>query len=359
MKTNKEWSRTMAKVTFLSNNRDNFLKKIFYLITLAIIIASTVAPHAYATSNTTDFAISSPYNQAYSIVSINGVIWYAQSVSGSSTNHSIASITSSGIITDYDISSPSIPNFSINSITAGPDDNIWFNGKNGNQVCAGSLNPSTGTVNFYCSGIISYSQPGRIIVGGDGNLWYYAKNAADRNYTYLVYVDPSTGITTTGNTFDSYSNFTGIANGPDGRLWIADSYHKEILREGTTSISGAAGYSIPSLLGSVYPVSLVSGSDNNVWFRSDDRIIKVASGAAFTAYTMPSGITPDSLTSGADGAIWFTSNGVTKKIGRITIAGVVNTHTLPTTVNHLGDITSTPNGAIWFTDNLGIGRLSY
>jgi streptogramin lyase len=69
--------------------------------------------------------------------------------------------------------------------------------------------------------------------------------------------------------------------------------------------------------------------------------------------------TPHGITAGPDGALWFAEQ-LGSKIGRITTAGVITEHPVPTAAEPLG-ITAGADGALWFTlfDIPGvIGRMS-
>jgi streptogramin lyase len=68
---------------------------------------------------------------------------------------------------------------------------------------------------------------------------------------------------------------------------------------------------------------------------------------------------PQGITVGPDGALWFTEWSA-NMIGRVTTAGVVTEHTVPTASSYPYGITTGPDGALWFTERQGnkIGRMT-
>jgi streptogramin lyase len=65
-----------------------------------------------------------------------------------------------------------------------------------------------------------------------------------------------------------------------------------------------------------------------------------------------------SIAVGPDGNLWFTDGN--EAIGRITTAGVITEHAIPTPGSNPHDIAAGPDGAMWFTENGSnkIGRLA-
>ncbi|MCS7479399.1 virginiamycin B lyase [Umezawaea endophytica] len=62
---------------------------------------------------------------------------------------------------------------------------------------------------------------------------------------------------------------------------------------------------------------------------------------------------PNALTAGPDGAIWYTNEKTPPAISRITAAGTITDHEIPTTdgLLDLPGITAGPDHALWFTEN--------
>ena len=176
-------------------------------------------------------------------------------------------------------------------------------------------------------------------------------------------VDPSTGTTT--QTWGSSNNdvITSLATGPDGRLWLTDTYDNEIDAVGTPAGVSSSSYYLP--LPRVYPSSIIAGPDGNMWLtESGGLIVKMTLSGTRTAYSLPSGSYAGILTAGADGAVWFTEttgSGV-KKIGRISTSGSITDYTVPSATS-LGGLALAADNSIWYgytqSGTYGLGTISW
>jgi virginiamycin B lyase len=103
-------------------------------------------------------------------------------------------------------SSYAIPTSSsgVSDITPGSDGNMWFTEDNKNKI--GQITPS-GTITEYA--LSSGSDPGGIVSGPDGALWFTASGAVGR-------------ITTAGSVteYSTSNSPNDITAGPDGALWF-------------------------------------------------------------------------------------------------------------------------------------------
>lgn len=92
---------------------------------------------------------------------------------------------------------------------------------------------------------------------------------------------------------------------------------------------------------------IVKGPDGNLWFGASGKMFRLSPDGTFTPFDTPEG-TPFAVTVGPDGAIWYTTTNPSKRIGRITTAGVVTTFDVvsPSWAEH---ITGGPDGNVWFT----------
>src|SRR6266567_1253395 len=97
------------------------------------------------------------------------------------------------------------------AITAGPDGNLWFTEKIGNQI--GRITPAGKITEFRLPTPNSF--PAGIVAGSDGRLWF-------------VELAGAIGSITPAGTISEYPvpDFTrlagGIARGPDGNLWFSE-----------------------------------------------------------------------------------------------------------------------------------------
>ena len=316
----------------------------------AIVIAVSMIPlSASATATFSNYPTATTHFGSSQVTSIDGALWYLQTpYSKPSVNH-IARMTTSGVITNYDIPTlAGVSNLVVASITAGPDGNVWFNGFIGSSVSAGRLDIATGTVTLY-STWVSGSNLGRIVTGSDGNLWYYNKyNGAPAN-TYVLKLNPSTGTTTTAATFDTYTNLTGIAAGSDGKIWITDTYYKRIYAY-TTAGSMSISYNVVPVTGSItYLGGATSGPGGDIWVRTNSAVYRfsIASGT-LSAYTPPTGTPMAIPIAGTGGANWFI--GTSGKIGRISSTGGVTEYTVPgSSISNINNLVHGPDGAMWFS----------
>jgi virginiamycin B lyase len=284
------------------------------------------------------YPISATYKKPGAMTVAGGDLWYFESSTATAPVDSMGRMTTSGVTTDYVIGNPTgITNFVASEMTTGSDGNIWFIGASSGGVSLGKLDISTGAVTFYSSAIPAYSG-GHITSGADGKIYYSAKSGNTGN-TYLRSLDPTTGVTAAVRTYDTYTNISGIAPGPDGRLYITDVY-QYYNRIYAVSLSGGTDnyFYLPNA-----PDKIIAGPDGNVWFLMAGKIEKMTTAGVRTEYTPPTGVSPRQLVAGSDGAVWF--DAVTK-IGRITTTGVVTTYDTPD--SSAANSILGPDGAIWF-----------
>jgi streptogramin lyase len=120
----------------------------------------------------------------------------------------------------------------------------------------------------------------------------------------------------------------GLAPGPDGNLWFADS--------GCASLGSCAiGRITPKRVitafhrglnaGSV-PLAIATGPDGNLWFTDEGKIPaigRVTPKGAITEFSrgLKAGSEPFEIAAGPHGDLWFTDQGRTPAIGRITPEG--------------------------------------
>jgi streptogramin lyase len=227
-------------------------------------------------------------------------------------------------------------------IAAGPDGALWFTEAAGNKI--GRITVA-GVITEYA--VPSGSPPRDIVTGRDGALWFTEPAKIGR-------------ITTDGaiTEFPIPGSGSGIAAGPDGSLWFADSSNGI----GRITLAGAIT-ELPIPTGSI-PDDIATGPDGALWFTeaAGNKIGRITTGGTVTEFSVP---TPSSspfssIAAGPDGALWFTE-ATANKVGRITAAGVVTEFTIPTAISlDLGGITPGPDGALWFTQVLthALGRIN-
>ncbi|MBV8371239.1 MAG: CHAP domain-containing protein [Candidatus Eremiobacteraeota bacterium] len=160
------------------------------------------------------------------------------------------------------------------------------------------------------------------------------------------------------------SNPIGIASGPDGALWFAESNASKIGRM-PTSGTGTSEYPIPTSGSS--PYFIAAGSDGALWFTEygGNKIGRIptnaspGSGAQITEYAIPTSYSePMGITKGPDGAMWFVEY-YGNKVGRIATDDTVTEFPIPTAASNPYGIAAGSDGALWFTEAAGnqIGRI--
>ncbi|MHB8599903.1 MAG: Vgb family protein [Ktedonobacteraceae bacterium] len=283
-------------------------------------------------------------------------------------NHSnkIGKITTSGYITEYSLPS-SLGSAEPESITSGPDGNLWFTEFSqtyGNNI--GKITPD-GQITLYPI-TTAKSEPDSIMSGPDGNLWFTEFNGNN------------IGKITTGGQITEYPlpkanrEPTSITRGPDGNLWFTEFNGQNI---GQVTLGGqVTEYPLPVAQPFSIANGITPGPNGNLWFT----LLVFPSTIASTPGTskigqinpsQPSQITesqplpnpqslPNAITTGSDGNLWFTEY---YQIGKITTSDSVFEYPLPTgSSNNLPDqITSSPeDGNLWFTEFSGsnIGRIT-
>jgi streptogramin lyase len=178
----------------------------------------------------------------------------------------------------------------------------------------------------------------------------------------------------------------GIATGPDGNLWFAESGADRIGRMTPSGVltefslpetSPPGSVDLPSRYGStVGPTVITTGPDGALWFVGQPgEAGRITTSGTVTEYPVPdvpasdgSAAYPPTLTAiaaGPDGALWFT--GALGEVGRFTPGGVVSEFPIPGSIagDHeaegpgLQAIAVAPDGSLWDTDNSGkIDRIS-
>lgn len=347
-----KWSRYLYKLKYRVTRSKYLLHAVLLTVPLVAPLA-IVVPTASASPTFNSYSITSSYSIPGSMTSAGGALWYVERL-GSATDY-IGKITTTGSITDYNIGLPSgAASFQIAHIAAGPDGNVWFDGNYSNGVYIGYLDISTGAVTFYGSPVSSYGA-GLIATGSDGKVYYVLKNA-NNSRTDLLSIDPTTGTSTTVYEYDTYTVATGLASGPDGRMWVSDSYYDRIYAV-TLSSGSMDTYSDTIHSG---PAGIIAGPDGNMWFveGTAGNITKLTTSGTFTQYPLSSGVSAQTLVAGPDNAVWFIDAGSIPKIGRVTTSGTVTEYAIPGGGGGFQGAVLGPDNAVWYDyQNSGTGTI--
>ena len=274
----------------------------------------------------------------------DGNIWFAERV-----GNRIGRITPAGVVTEFSagISTGANPW----SITAGPDGNLWFTEGSNNRI--GRITP-TGAVTEFSVGITPGAYPGLITGGPDGNIWFIESTGIGRITPTGVVTEFSAGIS-------SY-RISAITAGPDGNLWFTEQLANQI---GRITPSGVVTEFSVGITPRAYPFDITAGPDGNLWFTEPSiyRIGRITPtgvvtefNAGISATAVPpicsfvcvsnsAGALPTVIRAGPDGNLWFT-DGYDYGIGRITPTGVVTKFGVSSIYPY--NMTVGPDGNIWF-----------
>jgi virginiamycin B lyase len=108
---------------------------------------------------------------------------------------------------------------------------------------------------------------------------------------------------------------------------------------------------------------IANGPDGNLWITGNfpaNSIVRMSPGGAFVEFPVPTAnANVNSIASGPDGNVWFTEEDG-NKIGRITPSGTITEFPLPVAASNLGFIVGGPDGNLWFTElsRPKIGRIT-
>ncbi len=281
------------------------------------------------------------------------------------------------------------------SIAAGPDGNLWFTDRSGDQIGRMTL---AGDVTTFRDPAGNVDSPWDITAGPDGNVWF-TSNGSDR----IGRITPDGTITTFKDPAGDIRDPLGIAAGPDGNVWFTSNGSDRIGRitpEGkittfedpalraplyiTTSADGALYFTNggntstgSNRIGRITPEGGISISKGDKRFRSDDIaadpaisgelwLIGLAPGNGFvgrlatasgelTTYAFPPFViaSPERITVGPDHNAWFTYDESHPHVGRSSYDGSTYEVTPYSVLSaqegaQVGDIAVGPDGNLWF-----------
>lgn len=194
-------------------------------------------------------------------------------------------------------------------------------------------------------------------------LWIADDIDQDAGESAVVRISPSGKRTKTIHyQNDASPAFEGIAQGPDGALWLTDFGDGLIAR---VTVGGQiTTYSLaPYDLGE--PQGIAAGPDRALWFADDGfygAIGRVDLSGHISIYKqgLSQGAVIQGIALGPDGALWFAESSG-DRIGRITVQGKITEFAAGITAgSEPYSIVTGPDGALWFTELHGgrIGRIT-
>jgi virginiamycin B lyase len=235
------------------------------------------------------------------------------------------------------------------SITRGPDGNLWFTEGGGNRI--GRITPA-GVISLFRTDPAA-GRPHGITTGPDRNLWF-----TERTGNVVGRITPA-GVITRFPLPVAGSGPTGITAGPDGSLWFTEQAGNRIGR--ITPGGALTEFAIPTA--DSQPASIATGPDGNLWFTeaAGNAIGRITPAGVITEFPLPLPLPtfnpalrsePVAIAAGPDGNLWFTeANG--GAIGRISVRGAIAEFRLPNPNSRPLGITVGPDGNLWFTEENG------
>jgi len=326
----------------------------------AVVLTASVTPLSGGGGS----AVSSPVNVTFNSDICGVVTEFTAGITGSMLNRiavgpdgnlwftdrdgdQIGKVTTQGTITEYSVPTA---NSSPSGIAAGPDGNVWFTECNGTKI--GKIGTNGSVITEYSTGITADSSPAGITAGPDGNLWF-AELSNDR-----------IARITTGGSVTEYAELPGdslpanIVTGPGGNLWFTELVGADAI--GQIGTSGVYGNEYASLSSTSSPQGIAYGPDGNVWF-TEAAVAKIGRFNVATGTVSEfGGLTgvyprPVGITSGPDGNVWFTEC-QSQTIAKITTSGTVTEYPGLLTGSPSYIVTG-PDGNLWFTEFYAIGRM--
>jgi virginiamycin B lyase len=242
-------------------------------------------------------------------------------------------------------------------IVAGPDGALWFVETAVNKIGRISTNGVVTEYSVSTAGAIETNH-GFITVGPDGALWFnedlvnqIGRIATSGEFTEFALPDEFKP------TREEDSPINAMVTGPDGALWVTSSSANAIVK---LTVDGkiAAKYVLPKAQSG--PVGIVVGPDSAFWFVESgaNQIGRIALDGKLSEYALPDNNSRAlRITVGPDQAMWFTMISA-NKIGRISTDGKITTFDAAG-MGPVG-ITTGADGALWFTGygSTEIGRMT-
>jgi len=164
--------------------------------------------------------------------------------------------------------------------------------------------------------------------------------------------------------FGSGAYIGGIATGPDGNVWVAESDANRIAR---VTVGGVVTEFSSGLSPNAGPELINPGPDGNLWFTelNYNTIGRITTSGVITEFPLPAPLStaPSNLQdihAGPDGNLWFTHSGA-NAIGVLSTSGtLLATYNVPTANATPTFIIAGPDNNLWFVEETGdkIGRIT-
>ena len=210
-----------------------------------------------AFTNTTCTGIT-PGAQAYALASgPGGRLWFTEYVANRIGRFDIAT----KVVTEFGpLMGPA------SAIVAGPDGNVWFveDSSTGAAPVIGRITPA-GSITELTAGLDAGQSIGALTTGSDGSLWFVKSGTGG---AAIGKIDPATGGIRFYNSglFGSFPALGAITAGPDGNVWFTDYLGGTIGRIAPDGTIGQFASVTPSSALNAITRGPVVGGAKTVWF---------------------------------------------------------------------------------------------
>ncbi|MBV8524605.1 MAG: hypothetical protein JOY71_21205 [Acetobacteraceae bacterium] len=192
---------------------------------------------------------------------------------------------------------------------------------------------------------------GGVASGPDGNVW-----VAESDGNKIARVTVGGVVTEFSSGLSANAGPELINPGPDGNLWFTEFNYNTIGRITTSGV--ITEFPLPAPLSTAPPnlQDIHAGPDGNLWFTdSGANLIGVlsTSGSLLATYNVPTAnASPTFIIIGPDNNLWFAEE-TGNKIGRITTSGVITEFPIPTASSTPKNLTIGADGNMWFPERDG------
>jgi virginiamycin B lyase len=180
------------------------------------------------------------------------------------------------------------------------------------------------------------SQPGMIVAGPDGALWFAEMGSAaigriTTDGTITEFRIPAGGVP------------TGITVGQDGAIWFAESTAGRIGR-----LTCAGSFTEYPISEGGQPVGIAAGPDGNIWYTNAAGTVgRLTPDGLLSEFAIPSG-SPLGI-AGGDSHVWYTVP-YANKIGKMNAGGGFIEYPVPTRNGHPTAIVAGGDHNYWFIE---------